>query len=574
MKNRWIRMMSLTAALALLAVLPSGCGQAPQTEDSSVVSEDRSMGNSSESVSPKATIDADPLIPVASDTIENFNITGYPIVNQPITLKVMFQANALCGDLNEMKVFKAAEELTNIKMEIDYYTEVSAWDTAKNLAFVSGDLPDIFLSANLSSDDEIKYGQTGYLRPLGELVEEYAPFVTKGFADFPDYLKAVTALDGNIYSLGNVNKGTSRASAILYINETWLGRVGMELPTTTDEFYEVLRAFQTGDPDGDGDPTNTIPLSCVGTSMLFQTILPAFGDPGGGTWRLVDDEVSYSPALDSYRHCLEYLNKLYAEKLLDNEFLTQSNAELYAKGQDGTAAGILTVTPASMIKTNPENQYDTYSILQPMTSEYCSTKWAKDTDIYNMGSFAITSSCQYPEAAIRWADLWHRDREHIVNGLYGESWLRGVLGEDWWWTDEEETRFAMAEDPTGELSQSNYRYKYISPAGNGTRIGDTSGIIWDEYFQVLKATQSELNHFPFTVNGYPSTARYTAEEQERLNILQANLDSYVAQMTAKFITGEEKIAEKWDVYVAELKAIGYEELTQIKQAAYDRWNQN
>lgn len=195
-------------------------------------------------------------------------------------------------------------------------------------------------------------------------------------------------------------------------------------------------------------------------------------------------------------------------------------------------------------------------------------------DLDGAGAIAITSSCQYPEAAIRWADLWHRDREHIVNGLYGESWLRGVLGEDWWWTDEEETRFAMAEDPTGELSQSNYRYKYISPAGNGTRIGDTSGIIWDEYFQVLKATQSELNHFPFTVNGYPSTARYTAEEQERLNILQANLDSYVAQMTAKFITGEEKIAEKWDVYVAELKAIGYEELTQIKQAAYDRWNQN
>ena len=51
------------------------------------------------------------------------------------------------------------------------------------------------------------------------------------------------------------------ASNKMWINKAWLDRVGMEVPQTTEEFKEVLRAFKEQDANGNGDPNDEIPLS-------------------------------------------------------------------------------------------------------------------------------------------------------------------------------------------------------------------------------------------------------------------------------------------------------------------------
>lgn len=56
-----------------------------------------------------------------------------------------------------------------------------------------------------------------------------------------------------------------------YVNMYWLEKLGMEMPTNMDEFYEMLVRFKNEDPNGNGKP-DEIPMI-------------------GGTWNGGDDEM-------------------------------------------------------------------------------------------------------------------------------------------------------------------------------------------------------------------------------------------------------------------------------------------
>ena len=119
---------------------------------------------------------------------ENFNPEGFPIVNEPITVSIMGAKHALVGDWEKLQLFEEMEKLTNIQFE---YNEipVSDYEEKKNLAFASGEIPELFFGARLTADDEMKYGQQGILIPLEGLIEKYAPNIQKVFDENPENKK-------------------------------------------------------------------------------------------------------------------------------------------------------------------------------------------------------------------------------------------------------------------------------------------------------------------------------------------------------------------------------------------------
>jgi len=52
--------------------------------------------------------------------------------------------------------------------------------------------------------------------------------------------------------------------------------------------------------------------------------------------------------------------------------------------------------------------------------------------------------------------------------------------------------------------------------------------------------------------------------------LEADLTKYVEQMEVAFITGDPSFAN-WDEYIKTLEKMGYKEVQDIYQVAYDRW---
>ena len=71
----------------------------------------------------------------------------------------------------------------------------------------------------------------------------------------------VTNPDGHIYTLPGKKPLRPKGCDTPFINKAWLDRLGLEMPTTVDEWYEVLKAFKEQDANGNGDPNDEIPLT-------------------------------------------------------------------------------------------------------------------------------------------------------------------------------------------------------------------------------------------------------------------------------------------------------------------------
>lgn len=123
---------------------------------------------------------------------ENFNLTGYPIVNEKITIHSFTQIDPQSKDFNKMKILKNLEEKTGIHVEYECISG-SIWNEKKNLVLASNELPDIFLGGGLNDSDVIKYGSQGIFIPLEDLIDQYAPNIKKVFEEDPDVKKSCTA---------------------------------------------------------------------------------------------------------------------------------------------------------------------------------------------------------------------------------------------------------------------------------------------------------------------------------------------------------------------------------------------
>ena len=134
MKKKAIALM-LAAAMTMTAL--AGCGSSSGTTTAGNASSEAASEAGSAGTGEAAAADG------------NFNETGYPIVNEPITLKVMIavrDSDSLTS-FDEMPAVQRLEEQTGIHVEWEPI-KGSDWSTKLTLAFASGEYPDVILATN------------------------------------------------------------------------------------------------------------------------------------------------------------------------------------------------------------------------------------------------------------------------------------------------------------------------------------------------------------------------------------------------------------------------------------------
>ena len=193
----------------------------------------------------------------------NLNAPGeLPIVKTPVTLKVVY------GTTNDMSQNYAAQyisERTGINFEW-LVTPADQYKEKLNLMMASGEKMDLIVpgnnaSARITKVEEFKYASQGMLTPLNDYINYSSKNVKALYESDPGYYEAMTTPDGNIYSFQGIRTeerpGTyhGTASYKMWINKSWLDRLGLEMPATTEEFYHVLKAFKEQDANGNAIPT-------------------------------------------------------------------------------------------------------------------------------------------------------------------------------------------------------------------------------------------------------------------------------------------------------------------------------
>jgi ABC-type glycerol-3-phosphate transport system substrate-binding protein len=340
----------------------------------------------------------------AGDSVEILNTDGaYPIVTEPITMS-MAVGRYPDGTLPEEKWFWAyMEELTGITMDIQQLTPQNMQEQL-NLMFATGELPDMMLHVGISNAQVSRYGGQGFFRPLEGLIENHAPNIRTAFDEVPLGRAAVTSPDGHIYMLPGIFRDKeSFATQRPLLNRLWLQNLGLEAPRTLEDLHEVLRAFKEQDANGNGDPNDEIPFGGSWDEGYDERlpVLTALGFVSNGS-RLAyrGGEVSYMPYDPLYEEFLTTMNSFWEEGLLDQDLFTQTESQAHAKYADGSV-GLILAGAGFVFSEEHWLEYDAFS---PLTSDWNDTPvWPEFAPI-NLSRFFLSTTADYPEAAIRWAD--------------------------------------------------------------------------------------------------------------------------------------------------------------------------
>lgn len=494
------------------------------------------------------------------------NKEGYPIVDEKLEMTMMAPGVGI-EEWENMPLLQEYSEKTNIYF--DYKTPpADDFSTNLNLAFSSGELADIIYGAgdtNLTAGMEVDYGSQGMLLPLEDLIDEYAPNLKKLFEERPDIEKSITTVDGHIYSLPHVSidHRANWAAGPLWYNGDWLDALGVEeLPKTTDEFYDLLVRFRDEDPNGNGE-ADEIPLSSAGMDPIRPWLLGAFGLKDQGIEE-VDGVVRYGAITENYKEYLIFMNKLYEEKLLDEETFSQADEQKKAKGEQNRL-GIFPDYFSFFTTGQSEEEATNNPMFHPLTSDLIDEPIIPASPGFSRGTFSITENNPSPEASIRWVDYFYS----VEGGVYLDQGPEGYL-----WEYDEDGEKVELPVPDEYDSSEDYRATLTPAYGIAPPMLNpplTEKSVSGELGPTDSHTQVETKEKMDPYSEVPFPLVYlTNEEQKEVNTIEVDLESYVEQMEARFITGVEPL-DNWDEYVKTIEDMNIERYIEIHQDAYDRW---
>ncbi|MHB8130795.1 MAG: extracellular solute-binding protein [Mobilitalea sp.] len=205
------------------------------------------------------------------------------------------------------------------------FVAVSRWEETDQLnnLMASGSAPDVCMT--YSGDLIANYRDLGGLADL-------APYVDTLLVDLKEFLGPDLALPGRDMIMRNVNAETGElfyiparriniAALNTFIRKDWLDKLGLPLPTTTQEFYDALLAFKTQDPGGVGKD-KVVPFTMTNdVRWRAGTLLDSFIDPNMSKKdRWVNTVIDRNFLLPGYKEGFRFLNKMYNDGLVDTQF--------------------------------------------------------------------------------------------------------------------------------------------------------------------------------------------------------------------------------------------------------------
>ena len=528
----------------------------------------------------------------------NLNAPGeLPIVKSPVTLKVVYSTT---NDLSENYAAQYIAERTGVSFEwlvspADQYKE------KLNLMMASGEKMDLIIPGNnaaarLTKVEEFKYASQGMLTPLNEYIDHSSKYVKELYESDPAYYEAMTAPDGKIYSFQTVHTaerpGTyhGTASYKMWLNTTWLDRLGLEMPTTTEEFYNVLKAFKEQDANGNGDPNDEIPLSTCTSGANVQIdgfLMNAFtyNDPNPNNttpyMRVNDEGKIEASVMDSqYREGLRYLNRLYNEGLLYPDSFTQDRATQTALNESSDVARIGALPAqhcgylvASMTKSDRWMEYEAVPPLKGPQGVQLTPQPHSSADVFPSG--LIPTSSEHPEVAFRLIDAMYTDEFNLVinKGEENVAWRWAVDGElalngkpaviTSLTVPEDSPYFGNMNLPgfpsvSATIMDTAQEQDPKAPNGAGHEI-------------VLYRATEMMEPYKVPMKNVIPNFYYITEENEQISSYKATINPYIQESIARFITGDLSLDNDWDAFLNELNALGMQEYIGVIQSGYDRY---
>lgn len=299
------------------------------------------------------------------------------------------------------------------------------------LLFASGEYPDAMeVWWNSYPNQFIELIEDEVIQPLDSLIAEYGPNIqkTRGENDYYDYG------DGQIWGIP-CRVLEDGSTYCIVIRQDWLDKLGLPVPTTSQEYYDTLMAFKanaellTGNPDA---------FAAHGAcTTYFSNCLVEYIYSENGitkTWNEVDGEMVYFINMPGFKNALATIRKFYQAGLIEPEYALMNRDQFLEK-----------------LYTNVYGAFDyTTDLFDPNVSDWTRSYYEavpeakltmippfKDANgeahmrtINQSVQFVVFEGAEHSENAIKLINYLATEEGMLLAefGIEGEHWVRGEDG--------------------------------------------------------------------------------------------------------------------------------------------------
>ena len=479
----------------------------------------------------------------------------------------------------DMLCYKMAEEATGII--IDWVIPPKGQESDKfNTLILSDQKPDILENGWQSyAGGPDAAMDTKVIQDITDGIKQYMPNLTAYLDKYPEVQAMVKSDSGRYYCVPSIFTTSPGDKWETILNraptdENWMGimvrkdfldQVGMKAPVTIDDYINVLTAFK--------EKLNIpYPFSPqIWTLKTAQSFASAY-DISSSDFMDVDKKAVFAPVQDSYREYLRTLHTLYEKGLLDPDYANQDGTTCQAKiisGETGMWIGFYSSWGNALYdqchEKDASSAFDFIGLVNPKKTADQKLKLKQSDYAYRNNGAAISTSCTQMGAALTYLDwAWSEEGDRAMN--WGKEGTTFTMENGWPALTE-----LVTKDADG-LSAANAITKYIRKEGP---------LAMDYYNRLVLGKSSKgpgldaLAVWNSDENGTQSASfplvTQTADEATEVSSISTNIDTYVSESFVSFVDGTLSLDKDWDSYVSHINDMDLAKLTELRQAALDRY---
>lgn len=297
MKTKFLKYLSITLAVLVLLTMVSACNTQSKEVDEKK--------------------------PTADELPKSSTETKYPDLEEHVHFDDIYHDKPEDLEAHDAYVSeKLGRKYTTFSVPTATYYE------KLNTMLLAGDFPD---SMELSEHpfNFVQHIQQGHLIPITDYLNN-SPKLSYIMENFSSVFERYT-VDGEIYGFPQSKYDLK----VIWIREDWLNNLGLNMPVTTDDYYEVLKAFTFNDPDKNGlDDT----IGMVNAKYVHD-LLPIFYAFGADYYFKEDKNGmiydGFTELKSELQEAMDYIKKLMDDGVFEREWPTTTNSMQRQKSWSG-----------------------------------------------------------------------------------------------------------------------------------------------------------------------------------------------------------------------------------------------
>ncbi len=520
---------------------------------------------------------------------EPFNLTGgLPILNEGAEMpeiSILFREFA-GTETHIADSVQVARYLEETGLYFDWELAPSeGYNEKLTVRIATNDLPDMVWTP--LSDDQVlqAMGQDVFL-PTNDLIEQYVPNLVSIFDDFPEFKSIATAPDGNMYGFPYIVQmdGLILSPGPIMINQVWLDELGLDMPTTVEEYVSTLEAFEeAGDLNGNGVDDefayagSFAEAGAFGSNKTFNQFTAAFGQANSAFGTLydnlgvVDGKVMYTAMDEAYKETAKMFHQMNLDGLIDPDSFSNEIKTVEDKLKTDIAVlGSFGVWSPETTIVDPAIRAE-YSVVPRLEGAEGMTGFALNaSEVQSKSHLNITTSSEYPELLAAFVNYLYIPEISVTS-------VWGAEGEGWMYHKDENGMLVFNVDEDNNLILAEGMESFWTVRTNSGPV--EGGAVLDEYYgtvceyawdavtlhdgQIASGSREILEEYDVILPAY-----LEPEINSRASQIQTQLKAIVDRYTMSWVL-DGGVDDTWDAYIAEMEAAGVAEFVEIIQTSYD-----